>query len=350
MKMLKKVIGTTLIISCMGLMLSGCGASKKSSGEINVFNWTEYMPESVLKIFEEETGIKVNYSTYSSNEDMLSKVQSEAAGTYDIVVPSDYMVDLMAKQGLLEELNKDNIPNLKNISPAYLDQYYDKRNVYTVPYLGGVVTLCVNKSKVSDPITSYKQLFDSKYENSLVVLDDTRIVVGMVAKSLGYSMSETDDTILAEIKDKLLELKPNIMSYDSDSPKTVMIDGSASVGYIWNAEIAMSMSENPDIEIVFPEEGPYLFFDNMAIPKGSKNKENAEKFIDFICKPEIAKMIVEEFPYVTPNTEAINLLGDDYINNKACNPPAAEVAKGEYVKEVGDKISVYDSMWTELKK
>lgn len=350
MKMLKKIISLLLVASSIILTLSGCSGSKKSGGELNVFNWTEYMPESVFKEFEKETGIKVNYSTYSSNEDMLAKVQSEAAGTYDIVVPSDYMVDLMVKQGMLETLNKDNIPNLKNISPAFLDQYYDKGNVYSVPYLGGVTTLCVNKSKVSDPITSYKQLFDPKFKNSLVVLDDTRIVIGMVAKSIGYSMNETDDTALAEIKAKLLELKPNIMSYDSDSPKSVMIDGSASIGYIWNAEIAMAMSENPDIEVVFPEEGPYRFLDNMAIPKGSKHKESAEKFIDFICKPEIAKMIVEEFPYVTPNAEAINLLSDDYKNNPACNPPVEALEKGEYVKEVGDKLSVYDNMWTELKK
>lgn len=349
MRMFKKMV-SVLLISISVLSLGGCGGSKASKETLNVFNWTEYMPDSVLKLFEEETGIKVNYSTYSSNEDMLAKVQSEASGTYDIVIPSDYMVELMAKQGLLEEINKENIPNLKNISPAYLDQYYDRGNVYTLPYLGGVATLCVNTSKVSEPITSYKQLFDSQYKNSLVVLDDPRIIIGMVAKSMGYTVSETDDTVLDEIKGKLLELKPNIVSYDSDSPKSIMIDGTASIGCIWNAEIAMSISENPDIEIVFPEEGAVLFLDNMAIPKGSKNKENAEKFIDFILKPEIAKMIVEEFPYLTPNDGAIALLGDEYINNQACNPPAAEIAKGEYVKEVGDKIGVYDAMWTELKK
>jgi len=349
MKLFKKV-GCIMLIGTLVLGVSGCSKAKASKGELNVFNWTEYMPESVIKQFEEETGIKVNYSTFSSNEDMLAKVQSEAPGTYDIVVPSDYMVDLMVKQGMLEEINKKNIPNLKNISPTYLDQYYDKGNVYSLPYQGGVVTLCVNKSKVTEPITSYKQLFDEKYKNSLVVLDDTRIIIGMVAKSMGYSMSETDDAVLAKIKDRLLELKPNIVSYDSDSPKTVMIDGTASIGFIWNAEIAMSMKENPDIQVVFPEEGPYLFFDNFCIPKGAKNKENAERFIDFIYTPAIAKMIVEEYPYVTPNAEALKLLGTDYIDNSACNPPAEAIAKGEYVKEVGDKISVYDSMWTELKK
>lgn len=349
-KHLKKVV--SVVLACIFVLgMSGCGnKANTAKGEINLFIWTEYIPDSVLSDFEKETGIKVNISTFSSNEDMLSKVKSEAAGTYDIIVPSDYMVDLMAKQNLLEELNKTNIPNISNISDAYLNAYYDQGNKFSVPYLGGVATLCVNKSKVTEPITSIKQIFDSKYNNSIVVLDDTRAVIGLVAKSMGYSMNETDEAKLNEIKTNLLTLKPNIVAYDSDSPKTSMIDGTASIGYMWAAEIALAMAENPDIEVVYPEEGAYLFMDNLCIPKGSKNKEAAESFINYICKPETVKAIVEEFPYLTPNKAALDILDASYKDNPAKNPPTQAIEKGEYIKEIGDKLSIYDAMWTELKK
>lgn len=331
--------------------LGGCSSSGSSSkGVLNVFNWTEYMPDSVYQKFEKETGIKVNYSTYSTNEDMLNKVKTDAPGTYDIVIPSDYMVEQMIKQGLLEELDMSKIPNLKNINPNFLNQTFDPNNKHSVPYMGGCATLVVNTKKITEKITSFKQIFDPKYKDSIVALDDFRAVIGMTAKSLGYSMSETDDTKLAEIQKKLLELKPNMKAFDSDNPKALLISGEASIGFVWNAEIALAMAENPDLQIVFPDEGTYLFLDNMCIPKDAKNKENAEKFINFILDPANSKMISDAFPYLNPNAEAIKLMGDSYKNNPASNPPDEVLKKGEFIKDIGDKVEVYDKMWTELTK
>ena len=355
------------IILLTGLMLivlltAGCGtkpstvsngsaaSGAKPGGELNLFIWTEYIPDAVLQKFTSETGIKVNASTYSSNEDMLSKVKASNKGIYDIVVPTDYMVKLMISQGLLAPIDADKIPNLKNIGSQYLNQPYDPGNKYTVPYMGGVATLCVNTDKVKEDITSFEQVFEPRYTNSIVALDDFRALIGLTAKTLGYSMSETDPAKLSQVKDKLLTLKPNIKVLDSDSPKTVMISGETSIGFMWNAEIALSIAENPKIKIVFPTEGAYLFIDNLAMLDGAKNKENAEAFINFILRPDVSKMISDEFPYLNPNTEAVKLLGDSYINNPASNIPEDVFKNGEYILDVGGAIDTYNDIWTEFTK
>ena len=351
--MKKKMLSLIVITAMLVTMLAGCGSksSEGKNGELNIFIWTEYVPDSVIEKFEKETGIKVNVSTYSSNEDMLAKVKSESEGTYDIVQPSDYMVEQMASQGMLEELKTDELKNLSNIGESYLNPSYDPGNKYSVPYQGGVAGIAVNTSKVKKDITSYDDLFDSSLKNSIVALDDYRAVIGMTARSMGYSMNETDPAVLSKIQDKLLTLKNNVKLYDSDSPKSALISGDCTVGYVWSAEIALAMEENPDIKVVYPTEGAYLFMDNWAIPKGTKNYDNAMKFIDFMLDAENAQMVLEEFPYLSPNTKAVEAMGDDYSKNEAKNPPAEVIKKGEYVKNLdADTLKIYDEMWTKLKQ
>lgn len=351
--MKKKMLSLIVITAMLVTMLAGCGSksSEGKNGELNIFIWTEYVPDSIIEKFEKETGIKVNVSTYSSNEDMLAKVKSESEGTYDIVQPSDYMVEQMASQGMLEELKTDELKNLSNIGESYLNPSYDPGNKYSVPYQGGVAGIAVNTSKVKKDITSYDDLFDSSLKNSIVALDDYRAVIGMTARSMGYSMNETDPAVLSKIQDKLLTLKNNVKLYDSDSPKSALISGDCTVGYVWSAEIALAMEENPDIKVIYPTEGAYLFMDNWAIPKGAKNYDNAMKFIDFMLDAENAQMVLEEFPYLSPNTKAVEAMGEDYSKNEAKNPPAEVIKKGEYVKNLdADTLKIYDEMWTKLKQ
>lgn len=351
--MMKKMISVFMCMMLAVGMLTGCGSSGEEgkNGELNVFVWTEYVPDSVFEKFEEETGIKVNVSTYSSNEDMLSKVKSESEGTYDIVLPSDYMIELMISQGMLEELDQEALTNLSNIGDAYLNPSYDPGNVYSVPYQGGVAAIAVNTDKIDKEITSYADLFDPSLKGQMVVLDDYRAVIGMTARSMGYSMNETDPAILSQIEEKLLTLKDNICLFDSDSPKSALISGDANIGMIWSAEIALSMEENPNIKVVYPEEGPYVFMDNWAILKGAKNYDNAMQFINFMLEPESAQMVSEEFPYLCPNTVAVDAMGSEYSENEAKNPPAEVIASGEYVKNLdNDALEIYNEMWTKLKK
>ncbi len=356
--MKKKILCIAAAAAVAALALAGCGgsaagknSSTSSDKELSIFIWTEYVPDSVIKSFQDETGIKVNVSTYSSNEDMLAKVKSESKGTYDIVQPSDYMVESMIDQKMLEKLDKTKLTNLSNIGSQYMDPAYDPGNVYSVPYQGGVAAIAVNTKMVKKDITGYADLFDPSLKNSLVVLDDYRAVIGMTARSMGFSMNETDPAKLKAISDKLMTLKGNVKLYDSDSPKSALISGDCAAGYIWSAEIALAMEENPDIKIVFPKEGPYIFFDNWCVTKGAKHYDAAMEFINYMLRSETAQAVSKEFPYLNPNTAAVKAMGSDYSDNQAKNPPEKVISSGEYVKNLSaDVLTMYSDMWTKLKQ
>ena len=347
MKKIKNIF--LLIFLAAALISSGCSDSQKTGGELNFFNWTEYLPQSVLTAFEAEYHIKVNYSMYSSNEEMLAKVKSGEKGMYDLIVPSDFMIDIMRKSGDLEKIDKTKISNFANIDPQYTRMYFDPENDYSVPYMISNAILCYNREKIPQGITTFGEIFDPKYKNQLVVLDDQRMVMAIAAIAMGESINETDPVKLTAIKEKLFSLKENIKVFDSDSPKSQMISGETSIGYVWCAEAALAMRENPNILPVYPREGLAFLFDNLAIPAGAKNKENAMLFINFILRPEISKMISAEYPYVNPNKAAYPILPDSYKNNPASNPPAESLAKGQFVMNLGDSAHIYDDIWTEFK-
>jgi spermidine/putrescine-binding protein len=344
-----RIILTVTAIIAVTALYSGCG--KKNNKELNVFIWTEYMPQTVFDAFQKETGIKVNVTTYSSNEDMLAKVKGSNKGVYDIVVPTDYTVKMMIEQGLLSKLDKSIVTNIGNIDKAYLDKEFDPGNQYSVPYMSGAAVLCVNKKLVKEKITSYKQIFDPKYKNSLVMLKDFRAVIGITAKSLGYSLNTTKTEELAKVAEALKALKNNVKVYDSDSPKTPMLNNETKIGFMWNAEASICAAKSSDYEVVFPTEGCYVFIDNMCLLDGAKNSENAQKFINFVLKPEISKLVSEEYPYLNPNKEAVKLLGDKYKKNPASNIDPKVMAAGEFVKNLDAKeLEKFDELWTKLTK
>jgi spermidine/putrescine-binding protein len=290
-------------------------------------------------------------NTFSSIADMYAKVKSSPLGTYEVIDAAEFYIKRLVDEGYFDELNYANIPNMKFISPGYLGQYFDPENKYSVPYMGGVAPLCVNTSVVKTPVTSYADLFRPEFKNSLVLLDDFRVIIGAINIMLGFDYSERDPAKLALTGAKLLELKPNVKLLDSDSPKTAMISGETSAGLIYSAEIAIAMDENPDIQIVFPTEGQYLFFDSLSVAKGSKNKEWAEKLINFILEPEVSKMISDVFPYSNPNTGAVKLLGDEFLNNPAKNIPAPALARGKSPVDLDNETLVrYNDIWTQFTK
>ena len=351
--MKKKILGIVLSAVMLAASFTGCGSSESSgdNGEINVFIWTEYVSDAAIEAFEEETGIKVNVSTYSSNEDLLAKLKSESEGTYDVILPSDYAVEYLIAQDKLMELDKEALPNLENISDAYLGESYDPDNTYSVPYEGGVACIAVNTAKVDKEITSYADLFDPVLAGQMVVLDDYRAVIGMTERSMGLSMNETDPDTLTQVEEKLMTLKDNVKLYDSDSPKSALISGDCTVGMVWSAEVALAMEENPDIEIVYPSEGAYVFLDNWAIPTGCKHYDEAMSFINFMLSAEAAQMNISDFPYLCPNSAALELMGEDYVANEAKNVPSEVISAGEFVTYLdSDTLAIYDDMWTKLKE
>lgn len=367
---MKKLIAIAMTLALTLSLLTGCGSassgssasgttanssegskSETGSKEINLFIWTEYMPQEVLDKFEEETGIKVNISTYSSMADMYAKVKTAPAGMYDVIDVAGFYVQKMADEDILDELDKSQLPNIKNINPDFLKLKSDPEGKYTIPYQGAGAFICVNTAKVTKEIKSYKDLFDPSLKNSIVMIKDFRAIIGMMNVMQGFAFDETDPTKLAQTKAKLLELKPNIKLLDSDSPKTAMINGETSVGLIYNGEIAIAQEENPDIKIVYPEEGQYFSFDTLAVSKASKNKEAAHKFLDFIMKPEISKLVSDNFPYINPNQEALKLMDDDFKNDPVRNIPSSVLVNSFDPNDLdAATLQIYNDIWTEFTK
>ncbi|MGG2483078.1 polyamine ABC transporter substrate-binding protein [Brevibacillus borstelensis] len=339
----------------IALTAAGCSSTPSSQGgengldkELNVFNWSEYLPDSVIKKFEERYGVKVNYSTFSSNEEMLAKV-SAGGGIYDLTVASDYFIQPMANQGLIEPLDLNNIPNFKNLEPDLVNKEHDPGNKYSVPYMGNTVSLAYNPDNIKTSITSFADLWKPELKSQIVMVDDQRFILGMVLKTLGYSGNDTDPAHLEEAKQKMLQLMPNIKAFDSDSPKTLMINGEVNVALVWGPEIALAQREKPQITTVLPKEGLMITFDNFVIPAGAKHKKTAEAFINFLLEPEISAEIAKDFPYINPNTEARKLIDKETLENIAIYPPPEEMKRVESLKDIGDSVKLYDLIWSEVK-
>ncbi|MEJ8545614.1 ABC transporter substrate-binding protein [Brevibacillus borstelensis] len=337
------------------LTAAGCSSTPSSQSgengldkELNVFNWSEYLPDSVIKKFEQKYGVKVNYSTFSSNEEMLAKV-SAGGGIYDLTVASDYFIQPMAAQGLIEPLDLSNIPNFKNLEPDLVNKEHDPGNKYSVPYMGNTVSLAYNPDHIKTSITSFADLWKPELKSQIVMVDDQRFILGMVLKTLGYAGNDTDPAHLEEAKQKMLKLMPNIKAFDSDSPKTLMINGEVNIALVWGPEIALAQREKPQITTVLPKEGLMITFDNFVIPAGAKHKKTAEAFINFLLEPDISAEIAKDFPYINPNTEARKLIDKETLANIAIYPPPEEMKRVEGLKDIGDAVKLYDRIWSEVK-
>jgi spermidine/putrescine-binding protein len=338
-----------IILFILGIfLLTGCSSSNEN-GVVNVLNWSSYIPDVVISNFEKEYNIKVHYGTYSSNEELLAKISSSKKGTYDLIFPSDYMIELMKERHLLEEFDKTQLKNISNINPRFLRQEYDPNNEYSIPFLLATTTIAVNRDNIKEPITSYQDLLNEKYKNNIVLIDDQRIVIGAALQGLGYDINDTDKEHLEEAYQYLMKLKKNIKAFDSDSPKTFMISKETNIGVMWNAEAAIALDNNPSMEIVYPEEGFGISIDNFVLPVGAKNLEVAYAFIDYILRPDIMKKIIESYPYKCVNKETNKLLDDTYLNNPAANISDEVFLSGTFVKNLGKYIIKYDKLWAKIK-
>ena len=334
---MKKIKVIALII-CM-LLVCGCNQTKKYDGVLNVLNWTSYIPDEVIHDFEKKYNIKVNYSTYSSNEELLAKITSSKKGTYDVIFPSDYMDELMIERDLIEQMDITKLSNYNVLDKKFLNQSYDRENKYTLPFLTTIVVIAVNKDNVKDDIKGYNDLVNEKYKNNIVLLDDQRIIIGLALLANKFDMNDTSVNGLGEAKVWLLDLKRNIKAYDSDSPKSFFMTEEADIGVMWNAEAELAKVDNPNIEIIYPDEGHAISTDNYAIAKGAKNKDNAYLFINYILSTEVQDKITKEYPYISPNKSVKNstITTDIIFKN------------GYYVKNIGESIRDYDKLWAEIK-
>ena len=321
----------------------GYGQAKKKQ-VLNLFCWSEYVPEEVIKGFTKETGIKVNTENYASNEAMLSKLEGSK---YDLIQPSEYTIEALIKAGKLEPLTLENIPNIKNLDPKFTKMPHDPEGKYCVPWMAGTVGIVINTAKVKTPITGYKDVFDGTHKRRIVVLDDSREIVSWALATLGVSANDMTPENLEKAKPVLAAWLPQIKVYDSDSPKTALLNGDVDLGIVWSGEAAILWKKNKKFTYVLPAEGAHMFIDSLAIPKGAPNKENAEKFINYILKPEVSVLISAEFPYTNPNAEAVKLLTKDQRENPASYPPGEP--KLETFKDIGKAAQNIDKLVTDIK-
>ena len=332
-----------------------------NSNELYVYNWGEYIDESVIEQFEEETGIHVTYDLFETNEEMYPIIEAGAV-QYDVVCPSDYMIQKMAENNLLAEINFDNIPNLSYINPEYIkrSRSFDPQNLYSVPYCWGTVGILYNPSRIEElgvpAPTKWSDLWDPHYQGEILMQDSVRDAFMVALKSLGYSMNTTDTTQLQEAKNLLIDQKPLVQAYVIDQVRDKMIGGEAAVGVIYSGEMLYIQEEvenlglDYSLEYVIPEEGTNIWIDSWVIPANAKNKENAEKWINFLCRPDIAKKNFEYITYPTPNQGAYDLLDPELQNNLALFPDISKLQTSEVFQYLGDDADqVYNAFWKEVK-
>ncbi len=350
-KWMKRIVATLLTIT---LIIGSVQLYQKSGGtnQVVIYNWGEYIDPIVLEMFTEETGIEVIYDEYETNEVMYPKVASGAT-QYDIVCPSDYMIQKMLDNDMLAEINFDNVPNIKNIDENYMIQSreFDPENKYSVPYCVGTVGILYNKTMVDEPIDSWDVLWDERYKDNILMQDSVRDAFMVSLKRLGYSMNSTNPEELEKAKNDLIAQKPLTQAYVVDQVRDKMIGNEAAIGVIYSGEAIYTQMENPDLEYVIPKEGTNVWIDSWCILKDAPNKENAEAFINFLCRPDIALINFEYITYSTPNVEGRALIEDEAIrNSEIAFPDLSKYEHLETFRYLGeDADRMYNDLWKEVK-
>lgn len=331
-------------------VLLACSVAVQAAEKLVIYNWSEYLPEGVLEQFSKETGIDVDYTTFESNEVMYSKIKLQKGKGYDVVVPSTYYIAKMADEGLLQPLDKSKLTGVKHLNPTLLDKPYDPGNKYSVPYLWGSTGIGINTDSLDkSTITGWADLWDPKWKGKLLLTDDVREVFHMALKMNGHSANSTDPNEIRLAYEKLQQLMPNVLVFNSDAPREPYMAGDVDLGMIWNGEVIMAQEEMPEIDYIYPSEGAIFWVDSFAIPAGAANVDAAHKFIDFMLRPEIAKLCSEEIGYATPNVDGYKLLDEATRNNKTIFPDDEVVAKGEFQTDVGSALKLYNDYWEKLK-
>ena len=348
MKMYKKIISLLTIGILSSSMMVGCRKETDSTKVLNIYNVGDYIDESLIKKFETETGIKVLYETYDTNETMYQKVKSGSTN-YDLVFPSDYMVEKMKNEGLLQKIDFSNIPNMKYISKDFLNPVYDESNEYSVPYMWGTFGILYNKKMVKDTVDSWDILWNPKYKGNIMMFDSVRDSMGIALKKLGYSMNTTNPKEINEAMKELIKQKDLVLAYVNDEGKDRLLGEEVAMGITYSGDAVNLIKQNPNLAYAIPKEGTNKWVDAMAIPKTAQNKKEAEMFINFLLDPEIAKINTEYIGYSTPNTGALELLDKDITNDPVAYPSKAVLDKTETFIDLGKDLRLYDEAWIQIK-
>lgn len=343
----KHVVLTCFLASCAFISCAQAAEEKI----LNLYAWSGEIPEIIIQQFEKETGIKVNFSTYDSNEIMYAKMNATKNPGYDIIEPSSYYVDRMNRQHMLEKLDKAKLPNFKNLNPEFLNQSYDPHTDYSLPFVWGVTGIFVNKDYY-DPktIKKWSDLWNPKYQDQLMLLDDSREVFSIALLQLGYSVNDNNPEHIKQAYLKMHGLIPNIKLFKSDGVITILIDEDATIGMAWNGDLFKAKKENPNLDFIFPEDGFVIWVDNFAIPKHAPHMENAYKFLNFILRADVAKTASLWNQYPTPNLAAKKLLPAEIRNNPIIYPSHDVLKRGHFQMDINDEaLEEYEKFWEKFK-
>ena len=349
MKKIAIVLLVALLIGALPVAALAESDKPYAGAEIKVYNWYDYIDPDVLTIFEEETGIKVNYVNFSQNEDMYTRL-STGAEVYDVVVPSEYMIERLIKEDLLAELNLDNIPNLENVMDSLRDPIYDPGNAHSVPYMWGTLGIVYNTEMVEEPVTSWTALLDERYSGSIFMMDSVRDTVGLALKTLGYSVNSHDEGELAAAGEWLMAQRDSgvVAGYILDQAKDMMANNEAAMAVMYSGDALYAMEKNDKLAYVIPDEGSNIWVDGMCIPKVCQNKEAAECFINFMCRPDIAQKNMEYIYYSSPIKQVAENLSEEELASTAMNPTDEMVARCEYYVDISDVAYMYDDIWMDV--
>ena len=343
---MKRIVSGLLAAVMCGAMLSGCGGQDKPT--LRVYNWGDYIGEGVIEKFEEQYGVNVSYEVYDQNEDLYTKLKSTGS-SYDVIIPSDYMISRMINEDMLDTINKDNIPNLNLIDESFKNMSFDPDNNYSVPYMWGTIGIIYNKTMVDEPVDSWNILWNEKYAGKIFMNDSVRDSIGVTLMSLGYSPNTKNMDEIEQAKQKLIDQKPLILAYVGDEVKDKMIAGEAAFAVVYSGDAMNMIDANPDLDYVVPKEGSNVWFDGMCIPKNAQNKELGEKFINFMCSTEIAEINREYICYASPQKEVVANLPEELKNDVRAYPDEETLKRCKVYEDLGEMTSVYDEVWSAVK-
>jgi spermidine/putrescine-binding protein len=317
--------------------------------KLNVYIWSEYLPQEVIDEFTKRTGIAVNYDLYDSNESVLEKLQSGVAA-YDLVVPSDYMVRILIELKLLRPLEKARLKNFGNLDPRFLDQEFDPGNGYSLPYVWGTTGYGYDRRKAGGSLDSWAPLFDPAHRGQILMLDDMRECFGVALKFLGHSLNETDPAILKQAADLLKKQKPLVKTYNSSDYENILASGDVTYAHGYNGQIAKLVARDPArFAYVLPKEGATIWMDSVCLPRGARNVESIYAFLDYILEPEVNARIVNGVSYASANVPARRFIRPEILNDPAIYPTPEALSRCEFVKDIGDATTILDEYWTEIK-
>jgi len=334
----------------LGLLLWPFALARPAGGGervLNLFIWSGYIAPETVRKFEQRTGARVNLDLYDSNEALLAKVQAGGAG-YDVLCPSNYVIEVLIRQDLLQALDHRALPHLVNLDPRFFDLRFDRGNRYSVPYFWGTAGIGYNRRRVGE-VDSWAALWDARYRGRVLMLDDARETFGAVLKWTGHSLNATEPVLLRRAQELLFAQKPLVRAYNSSNYEDVLLSGDVWLAQGWNGQFAKVMDQDPDLAYVVPREGSSLFLDSLVIPAGAPHPELAHAFIDFTLEAEIAAEICATMQYSTPNRAAVPLLPEAVRRNAAVFPPPEVTARAELIEDIGEATLLYDRLWTEVK-